>query len=138
MAPDILLTNMVLHIDAGEEADEDETDRLTRELCAELRELDVESVELVKEDSIPQGAKSGFPITLGVISLAFLPSLIPNVADILQVWSQRGSNRSVKITTRIGDRPLEIEYSPKTMSRDELMDLLGNLSKALGEQNIQS
>jgi hypothetical protein len=49
---------LILHIDLGQEADEEELDKATRQLRTELMELDVETVEFSKSGELPEGAKS--------------------------------------------------------------------------------
>ena len=131
MPTDSKILNLTLYVDVGEDADADELDRLTRQLRAEMQELEVESVELVKEDSVPDGAKPAEAVTLGALAVAILPSIVPKVIEFLQAWSMRTENRAVKVKTQIGDRSLEVEYSPTTMSQDELKHLVETLTDAL-------
>ena len=77
------------------DASEEDIDNMTRRLLAELRELDVESAELMRGESAPQGSK-GDPLTIGSIALVVLPAVLPKVVDLIQGWSTRGQGRSVK------------------------------------------
>ncbi|MBM3239488.1 hypothetical protein FJZ31_24610 [Candidatus Poribacteria bacterium] len=124
------LVKMNLHLDVGENADEEELDRLTRQLRDEMRELEVEAVELVSEKTTPEGAM-GDAVTLGALAVVVLPVVIPKLIDFLQAWLMRGENRTVKIKTQVGDRSLEVEYSPKTMSPSKLKKLVDMLTGAL-------
>jgi len=124
------IIRMNLHINVGEDADEEELDRLTRQLRDEIREMEVESVELVREKTTPEGAM-GELVTLGALAVAVLPTVIPELIKLLQSWLTRGENRAVKIKTQVGDRSLEVEYSPKTMSMSNLKELVGMLTGAL-------
>jgi hypothetical protein len=127
--------NLTLQINAGENADADELDRLTRQLLTEIKELEVESVELAKDETAPAGTKSIDAVTLGALAVAVLPTVVPKLIDLLQSWLMRGEGRAVKIKTQVGDRSVELEYSPKTVSPDELKSLVDKLSEALWERN---
>src|SRR5688572_12890102 len=69
--------SLTLHIQAGEEVDADELDRLTRQLRDEIEELGIESVELVREGSPPSGAKVVEPVSLGGLAIKILPAALP-------------------------------------------------------------
>lgn len=130
--------NLILQLDAGKESDAEELDRLTRLLLTEIQELDVESVELVKGQEPPEGAKSAELVTLGSLAVAVLPTVFPKLIEFLQSWSMRAENRTVKIKTQVGDRSIEVEYSPATMSTAELKRVVKTLSDALPlEQKIK-
>lgn len=120
--------NVTLQISLGEDAYADEIDQLTRSLRDEIEDLGVESVTLVKDDTKPQGTKAADAFTLGALAVAVLPAVIPKLVGFLQSWSMRGENRVVKIKTQVGDRSLEVEYSPKSMSSDELKHLVDRLT----------
>lgn len=96
-----------------EDGDPDEVDYLTRQLLLELRQEDVESAELVREDSLPPGAKSVEAVTLGAIIMAVLPKAVPKVIELLQAWIQRGPGRRVKFKGEIGGETIEFEGDSK-------------------------
>ncbi len=132
MPPDAQVTQFTLNIDAGTDADAEELDRLTRQLRDELQELpEVESVDLLRGGIAPKGTKAADPITLGALVLAILPNAIPKVLEVLNGWSMRGENRKVRIKTQVGDRSVEVEYNPTTMSQAELKQLVETLSGAI-------
>jgi hypothetical protein len=125
------VTRFTLHVDAGADADDEERDRVTRQLRDELRDLDgVEPVKPVEAGTVPEGAKSAEAMTLGALAVTILPSVIPKFIEFLQTWSMRGENRTVKIEARIGDRSVNVEV-PRTMSPDELKGLVDMLTGAL-------
>ena len=76
---------------------EADIDRMTRNLLAELRKTDIESVELVTSGSAPSGTKSGDPVTTGAIVLAVLPTFLPKIVEFVQAWALRGHGRTVKL-----------------------------------------
>jgi hypothetical protein len=102
-----------------EDATEEELDRLTRQLLAKVRELNVESAELAQSGIAPIGSK-GDPITIGSIALEVLPAAIPSVIALVQAWVLRGQGRTVKFK----GKGIEFEGSP-----EELQKLLAKLEK---------
>lgn len=100
-------------------ATEEEIDRSTRQLLSELKELDVESVELSKDSPAPEGSK-GDPVTIGSIAIATLPAVLPKVVELVQAWGLRGQGRTVKFK----GKGIEFEGSP-----EELQKLLTKLDR---------
>ena len=131
MASDPNVANLVIHVGASEELDAEGLDHLTRQLRDELRELDLESVELAPGEMPPRGVKSPEAFTLGALAVGILPSLIPKLIDFLQAWSLRGQNRVVKIKANIGDRSVEVEYAPGATSEAAVKGLVETLTGAL-------
>ena len=101
------------------DATDEELDRMTRQLLSELRESDVESVELAKGGPAPEGSK-GDVVTMGAIAIAVLPTVLPNVITLIQAWVMRGQGRTVKFK----GKGIEFEGSP-----EELQKLLEKLEK---------
>lgn len=88
------LTQVNLTVSANGATEED-VDNMTRQLLSELRELDIDSAELVKGESAPMGTK-GDPITIGSIALAVLPNTLPSVVALVQDWMARREGRMVE------------------------------------------
>jgi hypothetical protein len=109
----------------------EEVDQLTRHLRSELMELEVESVDLVRAKEIPKGAKAGEALELGTLAVAVLPVFIPKLIEYLQSWSLRAESRRVSVKAQVGDRSIEIEYSPAAMSPAGLKNLVETLTGAL-------
>jgi len=120
-----------MYLGVGGDADANEIDQITRQLRTEINELEVESVDLVRDGVLPGGAKSADPVTLGALAMVVLPAVIPKLIELLQSWSMRGENRMIKLKAQSGDRIIEVEYSPTTMSTVELERLLGTVTEAL-------
>lgn len=110
--------NLEIEISA-DDVTEEELDRLTRNLLAELRESDVESVQLVSDGQSPEGSK-GDPVTLGQLALEILPAAIPGVIALVQTWVMRGQGRTVKYKSK----GIELEGSP-----EELKKMIAKLDK---------
>ncbi len=129
------IANLTLQIDVGQDADADELDRATRQLRDEIQELGVESAELAKTANAPAGTKSVEAVTLGALAISVLPTVLPKLIEFLQAWSMRREGRTVKIKTQVGDRAVEVEYSPKTMSQAELKSLVETLTSTLADKS---
>ena len=95
---DLEPTKFNIEISAND-ATVEEIDKMTRQLLAELRDLDVESAELEKSGVAPQGTK-GDPVTIGSIVISALPTVLPIVVQLVQTWSTRGQGRIVKFRGR--------------------------------------
>jgi hypothetical protein len=101
------------------DATDHELDSATRQLLSEVRELNVESAELIRNETGPMGSK-GDPITIGSIAIAVLPPVLPSVVALVQAWVMRGQGRTVKFK----GKGIEFEGSP-----EELQKLLTSLEK---------
>ena len=118
---------LALRVDAGHQADEDYLDRLTRQLRAELQELEVESVETVGGTAAPDGTKSAEAAVLGELAVAVLPAAIAPLIGFLQSWLLRSRSRTAKVKIQNGERSIELEYHPGAMSIEELKELADSL-----------
>jgi hypothetical protein len=116
------LTQLNIEISASDAAIE-EIDRMTRQLLTELRELDIESAEVVKGGISPEGSK-GDPVMVGSIVLSTLPTVLPAVIELVKSWTMRGQGRTIKFK----GKGIEYEGSPA-----ELQKLLASLEK--GKKN---
>lgn len=124
-------TSLILNIDLGEEAGIEELDEATRQLRSELIDLNVATVDFVKSEELPAGAKSAEAVTWGSLAVVLLPTFVPKLIEYLQSWALRAESRKVSIKTQVGDRSIELEYTPAGISPDELQQLVQTLSGAL-------
>ena len=124
---------LTLQIHVGE-SDPERLDRLTRQLRSELLDLEVENVDFVKENQLPEGAKAADAVTLGALAVAVMPNFLPKLVEFLQSWTLRGEGYKVKVKSQIGDRSIELEYTPKAMSQEELKTLVETLTNTLTEK----
>jgi hypothetical protein len=130
-------TGLILNIEVGD-IDTDMLDRLTRSLRGELLELGVNSAEVVASGDVPEGAKSPEAVTWGALAVAVVPTFLPKLVEYLQSWSMRGENRRVRIKTQVGDRSVEVEYSPSALSQEELTRLVDKLADSLAKADNKS
>lgn len=102
-------TQLVVNLDAGPEADDEDLAYRTHQLRRELLELDVESVDLVRADEAPPGAKVVEPFSWGTLIITLAASggvLVPTI-NTIQAWLLRDEQRSV--TLEIDGDKLEIK-----------------------------
>ena len=107
--------------------------KMLGQLRSELLDLDTESVDLIKGESPPAGTKSAEAVTAGTLAVAVLPAFLPKLLEYLQSWTMREEQRKVKVKSQIGDRSIELEYSPNALSQDELKELVTTLNETLSE-----
>jgi hypothetical protein len=126
--------SLILQVDAGPDASLDEQDEMARQLLTELEDLDVEAGLYHPGGALPEGAKTGEATLFGALAVSVLPTFLPKLVEFLQNWIQRGDHRIVKIKTQIGDRSLELEYAPATMTNKELKKLVTILNNSLEQK----
>ena len=126
--------HLLLEIDPSTEIGDDELDQQTRRLRSELLELGASSAELPHGGAAPEGAKSAEAVTIGSLALVVLPTFLPKLIEYLQSWTQRAENRRVKIKTQVGDRSIELDYLPSSLTNKELNRLVETLSGTLGKK----
>jgi hypothetical protein len=100
-------TEVVLGIEAGPDADQEELAELALGLREELSAVDLESVELARGDERPSGAKTGDvmdwgTLVVGIASSGAMTALITAVS----AWITR--QRSASVRVKIGDDELEL------------------------------
>jgi len=108
-------------------ADEEEIDRLTRDLLAELRDLPVESAEIPVAATRSAGAKSFGIEALGALALKVAPSALPKIVAFLRDWLNRGDGKHIKIKASNGKHSFEVDLPAGEFSHDELKELLAQL-----------
>ena len=124
MSPDAEVLHLNLQLDTADDGDSEEIDRLTYHLLREIRELEVESAELVTAGAAPKGTRSAEIVTIGALAVAVLPTVLPKLIEVLQAWIMRGQGRTVKFKGRLGIGEIEIEGATPA----ELKALLAALS----------
>ena len=87
----------------------EDLDVLTRQLLAELNDLEVESAQLVVETAAPEGTKAVDPVTIGAIAVAVLPTFLPKIVEFIQAWALRSQSRTVIFKGQIAGQSIEFE-----------------------------
>ncbi len=100
---------LMVHIDAGPDADKEEQAELTRRLRENLLELDVDAVEQVRSGAAPAGAK-GDPVTLATLAVTLAPMALTELMKALQSWLSRHERASVSVES--GAEKIVVTGSP--------------------------
>ena len=108
-----------------------ELDELTRQLRAEVNELDVDSVEQVSAGSAPGGTKAVDMAALGQLAVTLAPTLVPPLFELLKSWVERKPSTPVKITVKSGRKSTQIEYDPSRTSPKEVEALVNALTQSM-------
>ena len=116
------IVNLLLVLEPDPELDPEACERLTRQLCSELAELDVESVGLAAGGTVPDGAKGTDPVTLGAVIVALSASggVFTGLIDTLRDWLGRHAGRH-RISVTIDGDTIELERASAAQQR-ELVD----------------
>jgi hypothetical protein len=103
-------------------ADAEEVERATRRLRAELRELDVDDVAAVSDDTVPPGAKGIDPASLSqlLVSMTGAGGVVATVVAAVRDWLGRRRDTG-KVTLTIDGDTLELS-SATAGERSELVD----------------
>jgi hypothetical protein len=104
------------------DADPEAGDQLARRLCAEIAELDVESVSLAADGIAPDGAKGADAVTLGALAVALSASggVFTGLIQTLRDWLGRQSARH-RISVTIDGDTIELERA-STGQQQALVD----------------
>jgi Effector Associated Constant Component 1 len=89
---------LALQVDAGADEDAEELAELTRQLRAELLQLDVEAVEPATAGEPPPGTRAVEALALGglIVSLVKSAGMLASVVNAVRSWLG-GGQRSVKL-----------------------------------------
>jgi hypothetical protein len=117
-----------LSVEGGDPA---ELDELTRQLRAEVNEMEVESVEQVSLGQAPDGTKAADMAALGQLAVTLAPTLVPPLFELLKSWVERKPSTPVKIRVKSGRKTAQIEYDPAHTSAKDLEELVKTLNKSL-------
>jgi hypothetical protein len=120
---------LTLRIEATD-ADEEELSDLTRQLLSEVRrDTDVDSADLVQSTRAPEGTKAAGVVEIGALVIQTLPAAIPGLLGVLRSWTSRRADAKIKITVKVENRSVDVEYPVGTMTHDQLMNLIAVVSE---------
>lgn len=108
-----------------------ELDDLTRNLAREIEDTGCAEKVAAETGEAPGGAKAGEAIALGMLLVEMLPAALPPFIECIKEWIGRGANRTVKITTEIDGRKVQVEFSPKDLQAREVSELARELVGAI-------
>lgn len=114
-----------------EGGDPNELDELTRQLRAEVEELNVDSVEEVSAGSAPRGTKAVDFNVIGQMAVSLAPTVVPPLFELLKSWVDRKPSTPVKVRVKVGRKTAQIEYDPTRTSAKDLDALVKALNKSV-------
>lgn len=114
-----------------EGGDAAELDDLTRQLRAEVEELNVDSVGQVSAGPAPEGTKALDLAAIGQMAVTLAPAIVPPLFDLLKSWVERKPSTPVKLRVKVGKRTAQIEYDPTKTSAKDLEALIKALNKSV-------
>lgn len=117
-----------LSLEGGDAA---ELDELTRQLRAEMEDLNVDSVEQVSAGEAPEGTKAVDLAAIGQIAITLAPAIVPPLFDLLKSWVERKPSTPVKVRVKVGKRTAQIEYDPTKTSAKDLEGLIKALNRSI-------
>lgn len=113
-------STILLEIDLTDSGEKADLDALTRQLLAELRNLNVDKVRLKATADRPSGTKAGEAVTIGALAIVVLPAILPELVSFLKDWCLRKPDRSIKITHRTRDNEIHAEFDLDGVSKQDL------------------
>jgi hypothetical protein len=117
---------LILTLDAGAGADDEELVDLGRRLRTELLESDVGTVDPVHAGVAPAGAK-GDPVTLATLAVTLAPVALTAFMTTLQTWLSRHERASV--TVERGGEKIVVTGSP-SKEQQRLIETFASHHKA--------
>ena len=117
-----------LSLEGGDRA---ELDELTRQLRAEVEDLNIDSVEQVSAGVAPEGTKAVDMAAIGQMAVTLAPAIVPPLFDLLKSWVERKPSTPVKVKVKVGKRTAQIEYDPTKTSAKDLEALIKALNKSV-------
>ena len=116
-------SSVKISIDTGSESDTEQVAQLGQRLRHEIRQLDVESVDFVREGEAPAGAK-GDPVALATLAVTLAPVALTSLFGLLQTWLTRHDKATV--TIEMGSDKLTLTGSP---SKEQLQVIQATLNR---------
>jgi len=109
---------VAIKLAAGDDADE--LDQLTRMLREELLELDVEDVEFIPEDHVPEGAKGFGLVAAGALIVNLVHAgALTGVVNAVKAWASRDAGRAAKLV--IDNESIELK-GVSSAQQDQLIE----------------
>lgn len=112
------VVDALLLVTSDPEVDPEASERLTRQLRAEIAELDVEAVGPGVIGTAPDGAKGADAVTLGAIVVVLSTSggVFPLLVETVRDWLGRSSARH-RVSLTIDGDTIELERASDTERR---------------------
>jgi hypothetical protein len=112
------VVEVLLVLEPDPEVDPEAHERLTRQVRAEIAELDIESVSTLAAETAPVGAKGADPVTLGalVVALSASGGVFTALIETLRDWLGRHAGQH-RIAVTIDGDTIELERASSAQQR---------------------
>ncbi|RMF02511.1 MAG: hypothetical protein D6768_08070 [Chloroflexi bacterium] len=128
--------NILVSLNPGEEATEQEADRLTRRLQKSLIAAGADVNRAQSDETLP-GAK-GIPIDINTLVVTLgSAGVLTAVIQLLKDWVLRAEGRTIKLRAELDGKAIEVEYTPTAISEAELMAFADKLMHQLDKFSSQ-
>jgi hypothetical protein len=117
------MTQLWLVVEGDQMTDASEVGDLTAQLRRRLLELDVETVDLVRSENTPPGAKPADAITIGALVATLAPAALEAVMEFMKSWLENRPIRSATLT--IDGDSIELTKTSRS-EQDQLLRLFLN------------
>src|SRR5947208_3561528 len=97
MASNMKKVHLTIAIEQEQSIDDGTYMQLVRTLIGQIKNLDVESVRLGRNQVSPSPGSKGDPLTITTLVVIALQSEVPAILAFLQAWSLRNKDRIVKV-----------------------------------------
>jgi hypothetical protein len=124
MSSEEQINQLLLKIDAGEDADAQDRDEMLRGLRQEVLQLDIEQAEPVLAEPPPGETKGGGEM-VGVMVMSMAAAL-PPLLTLLQGWLARQNRPSARIIIRNPDGS-EFEISGDGLTADDIAKFMSKI-----------
>lgn len=115
-----------------EDGDQVELSNLTNQLKLEIEKLNIDSINDILAEDVPEGTKSVDWVSIGNFAVTLTPIIIPPLFDLLKSWINRRPSVPVKIKIKVGkNKTAQIEYDPTKTNAEELENLVKTLGKVI-------
>lgn len=102
----------------------------TENLMQEIMGAHTFKVQKIKTKA-PNGARSGIGEAIGGIAVSLLPNGISTLVSVVKDWLGRNEQRSLTLKLKLGERLLEVEYDPASMTPNDLSSIIAIAKDAL-------
>jgi hypothetical protein len=127
------VVSVELCLDPAQHADAHELEDATLSLMRDLQDSDLAESVSRPTAAAPSGAKAGEVLTAGAVILAVLPVAVEQILGMLRNWVARPGNPPVRFKVSRGDRSMEGEFDPATLSIQDMQSFLANVNLMLKE-----
>ncbi len=120
-----------IKLSSPDHSDPEAMDRLTRNLRSGIQEIGLESVQLGVDETKADGSKGAGAVLPGILVLNGMIALMPKVLEYLQSWIMRGQNQAVSIEIQRGANKVNLSFTPKSTSPEDILNLVEKLNQNL-------